>query len=212
MALSKFKPASFDLTDNYAFTGTTTGVGVDTNQLVLIKTLTADDSATNLTFVHGTASVVLDTTYKTYLFKLINIHPKTNDTNFTVNFRDGGTNYDATKTSTAFQAYHTEAGSGALGYVAADDLAQSTGEQVLFEGLGGDADQSLSGEMFLFNPSSTTFIKHYMYRACNSQQSDQFRVAYKAGYCNVTAAIDGVKFSISSGNIEAGTIKLYGIL
>ena len=211
MALSKFKPASFDLTDNYAFTGTTTGLA-DTNQLVLIKTLTADDSATNLTFVHGTASVVLDTTYKTYLFKLINIHPKTNDTNFTVNFRDGGTNYDATKTSTAFQAYHTEAGSGALGYVAADDLAQSTGEQVLFEGLGGDADQSLSGEMFLFNPSSTTFIKHYMYRACNSQQSDQFRVAYKAGYCNVTAAIDGVKFSISSGNIEAGTIKLYGIL
>jgi hypothetical protein len=211
MALSKFKPASFDLTDNYAFTGTTSGL-VDTNQLVLIKTLTADDSATNLTFVHGTASVVLDATYKTYLFKLINIHPKTDDTNFTVNFRDGGTNYDATKTSTAFQAYHTEAGSGALGYVAADDLAQSTGEQVLFEGLGGDADQSLSGEMFLFNPSSTTFIKHYMYRACNSQQSDQFRVAYKAGYCNVTAAIDGVKFSISSGNIEAGTIKLYGIL
>tara|TARA_R110001632_G_scaffold3770_1_gene16597 strand:+ start:457 stop:1092 length:636 start_codon:yes stop_codon:yes gene_type:complete len=211
MALSKFKPASFDLADNYAFTGTTSGL-TDTNQLVLIKTLTADDSATNLTFVHGTASVVLDTTYKTYLFKLINIHPKTNDTNFTVNFRDGGTNYDATKTSTAFQAYHTEAGSGALGYVAADDLAQSTGEQVLFEGLGGDADQSLSGEMFLFNPSSTTFIKHYMYRACNSQQSDQFRVAYKAGYCNVTAAIDGVKFSISSGNIEAGTIKLYGIL
>ena len=210
MALSKFKPASFDLADNYAFTGTTSGL-TDTNQLVLIKTLTADDSATNLTFVHGTASVVLDTTYKTYLFKLINIHPKTNDTNFTVNFRDGGTNYDATKTSTAFQAYHTEAGSGALGYVAADDLAQSTGEQVLFEGLGGDADQSLSGEMFLFNPSSTTFIKHYMYRACNSQQSDQFRVAYKAGYCNVTAAIDGVKFSISSGNIEAGTIKLYGI-
>jgi hypothetical protein len=211
MALSKFKPASFDLTDNYAFTGTTSGL-VDTNQLVLIKTLTADDSATNLTFVHGTASVVLDATYKTYLFKLINIHPKTDDTNFTVNFRDGGTNYDATKTSTAFQAYHTEAGSGALGYVAADDLAQSTGEQVLFEGLGGDADQSLSGEMFLFNPSSTTFVKHYMYRACNSQQSDQFRVAYKAGYCNVTAAIDGVKFSISSGNIEAGTIKLYGIL
>ena len=211
MALSKFKPASFDLTDNYAFTGTTSGL-VDTNQLVLIKTLTADDSATNLTFVHGTASVVLDATYKTYLFKLINIHPKTDDTNFTVNFRDGGTNYDATKTSTAFQAYHTEAGSGALGYVAADDLAQSTGEQVLFEGLGGDADQSLSGEMFLFNPSSTTFVKHYQYRACNSQQSDQFRVAYKAGYCNVTAAIDGVKFSISSGNIEAGTIKLYGIL
>jgi hypothetical protein len=190
-------------------TGTTNGSG---NSIELIKTLTADDSATNLTFVNGASNVVLDATYKTYLFKLINIHPKTNDTNFTVNFRDGGTNYDATKTSTAFQAYHTEAGSGALGYVAADDLAQSTGEQVLFEGLGGDADQSLSGEMFLFNPSSTTFIKHYMYRACNSQQSDQFRVAYKAGYCNVTAAIDGVKFSISSGNIEAGTIKLYGIL
>jgi hypothetical protein len=189
-------------------TGTTNGSG---NSIELIKTLTADDSATNLTFVNGASNVVLDATYKTYLFKLINIHPKTNDTNFTVNFRDGGTNYDATKTSAAWQTYHAEAGSGALGYVAADDLAQSTGEQVLFEGLGGDADQSLSGEMFLFNPSSTTFVKHYMYKANNCQQSDQQRNAFKAGYCNVTAAIDGVKFSISSGNIEAGTIKLYGI-
>jgi hypothetical protein len=189
-------------------TGTTNGSG---NSIELIKTLTADDSATNLTFVNGASNVVLDATYKTYLFKLINIHPKTNDTNFTVNFRDGGTNYDATKTSTAWQTYHAEAGSGALGYVTADDLSQATGEQVLFEGLGGDADQSLSGEMFLFNPSSTTFVKHYMYKANNCQQSDQQRNAFKAGYCNVTAAIDGVKFSISSGNIEAGTIKLYGI-
>ena len=189
-------------------TGTTNGSG---NSIELIKTLTADDSATNLTFVNGASNVVLDATYKTYLFKLINIHPKTNDTNFTVNFRDGGTNYDATKTSIAWQTYHAEAGSGALGYVTADDLSQATGEQVLFEGLGGDADQSLSGEMFLFNPSSTTFVKHYMYKANNCQQSDQQRNAFKAGYCNVTAAIDGVKFSISSGNIEAGTIKLYGI-
>ena len=189
-------------------TGTTNGSG---NSIELIKTLTADDSATNLTFVNGASNVVLDATYKTYLFKLINIHPKTNDTNFTVNFRDGGTNYDATKTSTAWQALHPESGGPSVGYVTADDLSQATGEQILFEGLGGDADQSLSGEMFLFNPSSTTFIKHYMYRACNSQQSDQFRVAYKAGYCNVTAAIDGVKFTINSGNIESGTIKLYGI-
>jgi hypothetical protein len=82
-------------------TGTTNGSG---NSLELIKTLTADDSATNLTFVNGASDVVLDATYKTYLFKLINIHPKTDDTNFTVNFRDGGTNYDATKTSAAFQS------------------------------------------------------------------------------------------------------------
>ena len=189
-------------------TGTTNGSG---NSLELIKTLTADDSTINLTFVHGASGVVLDATYKTYLFKLINIHPKTDDTNFTVNFRDGGTNYDATKTSTAWQAVHPESGGPSLGYVTADDLAQSTGEQVLFEGLGGDADQSLSGEMFLFNPSSTTFVKHYQYTACNSQQSDQFRQTFKAGYCNVTAAIDGVKFTINSGNIESGTIKLYGI-
>ena len=189
-------------------TGTTNGSG---NSIELIKTLTADDSATNLTFVNGASNVVLDATYKTYLFKLINIHPKTDDTNFTVNFRDGGTNYDATKTSTAWQALHGESGGPSVGYVAADDLSQATGEQILFEGLGGDADQSLSGEMFLFNPSSTTFIKHYMYKANNCQQSNQQRNAFKAGYCNVTAAIDGVKFSISSGNIEAGTIKLYGI-
>ena len=90
MALSKFKPASFDLTDNYAFTGTTTGA-TGTNQLVLIKTLTASSSGT-LSFVNGASSVVLDATYKTYLFKFINIHPGTDNVAFTFNGRDGGKN------------------------------------------------------------------------------------------------------------------------
>ena len=213
MALSKFKPASFDLADNYAFTGTTSGL-TDTNQLVLIKTLTADDSATNLTFVHGTASVVLDTTYKTYLFKLINIHPKTNDTNFTVNFRDGGTNYDATKTTTFFDSGHSEDDStvASLAYDTGADVAQGTGVARLSRNQGNGNDESCSGDVYLFNPSSTTFVKHFQ---TNFQGYDRNNIHYSgfgAGYCNVTAAIDGVQFAFSSGNIDSGTIKLYGIL
>ena len=187
---------------------------VSLGSIVHIKTLTASSSA-NLSFVHGSASVVLDSTYPIYLFKYINIHPSGSG-HFTVNFRDGGSNYDATKTSTFFHPYHYENDSEAyLEYASSSDLAQSTSAQRLFQGsIDTSNDSSVSGEMFLFNPSSTTFVKHFM-STNNGVLHDGSKVAsrsgHASGYCNVTAAIDGVQFAMSTGNIDSGTIKLYGI-
>jgi hypothetical protein len=190
---------------------------VSLGSMVHIKTLTASSSAT-LSFVHGTADVVLDSTYPIYKFEFINIHPATNNVGFTVNFRDGGTDYDAVKTTTSFGAYHSESGSeSSLGYQAGTDLAQSTANQTLnhYNTVNAnEADSSISGSLTLFNPSSTTFVKHFMsnVNSMNQESSSRYSVnSYIAGYNNVTAAIDGVQFSMSSGNIDDGKIKLYGI-
>ena len=179
---------------------------------VLIKTLTASSSA-NLTFVDGASSVILDDTYPIYKFEYINIHPAS-IAQLTVNFRDGGTAYDAPKTSTASNPYMQEDDSDAgIIYRAAWDLPQGTGGQIIAQELGNGNDECGSGFLFLFDPSSTTFVKHFIgitnyYQ--NFGNTGSFGVHY-AGYCNVTAAIDGVQFKMSSGNIDTGTIKLYGI-
>tara|TARA_R100001086_G_scaffold227171_1_gene146177 strand:+ start:111 stop:713 length:603 start_codon:yes stop_codon:yes gene_type:complete len=179
--------------------------------ITLIKTVTASSDST-INFVNGTSDVVLDNTYRTYIFKFINIHPATNDVQFQVNFRDGSTAYDATKTSTFFYSYNNEGDSAtALSYDGGSDLAQSTGVQTIVLGQGNGNDESASGEMYLFNPSSTTFVKHFMTRISFYQHNNYAFDTFTAGYCNVTAAIDAVQFSMSSGNIDAGTIKLYGI-
>ena len=180
--------------------------------LTHIKTLTASSSST-LSFVNGSDDVVLDSTYPIYLFKFINI-PNSAVARFQVNFRDGWSSYDATKTTTSFYAYHAEnGGEQALSYVTSTDLAQGTGAQALTTSPGIENDEAGSGEMYLFNPSSTTFVKHFLGTMnyvddSGSPLSVQFNIA---GYCNVTAAIDAVQFSCSSGNIDAGTIKLYGL-
>jgi hypothetical protein len=174
--------------------------------MTLLETQTASSSST-IQFTSG-----IDSTYDEYVFKFINIHPATNDVQFQVNFRDGSTAYDATKTSTFFYAYHNEGDSAtALSYDTGSDLAQSTGVQTIVLGQGNGNDESASGEMYLFNPSSTTFVKHFMTRISFYQHNNYAFDNYTAGYCNVTAAIDGVQFSMSSGNIDSGTIKLYGI-
>ena len=198
--------------NNNSISSITAASSLPTGAMTLIKEQTASSSAT-ISFVDGTSDVVLDSTYPIYLFKFINIHPATNDTGFTVGFRDGSTAYDATKTSTFFRARHEEdASSASLSYETSYDLAQSTDFQSLSANtLGTDNDQSFSGEMWLFSPSSTTYVKHFMargnvYHAANIQQDN-----FVAGYCNVTAAIDAVQFKQTSGNIDAGTIKLYGI-
>ena len=179
--------------------------------LTHIKTLTASSSST-LSFVDGSSDVVLDNTYPIYLFKFINMHPASDEVNFSVNFRDGGSSYDATKTTTAFAADHYENGSSAtLFYWGSKDLAQSTSAQPIASAIGNDNDQSCSGSLLLFNPSSTTFVKHFMSDADVIHASDLSLRQVSAGYCNVTAAIDAVQFSMSSGNIDSGTIKLYGI-
>ena len=176
-----------------------------------IKTLTASNSA-DLTFVHGSSSVVLDSTYPIYLFKFITMHASATNAHFSVNFRDGGSSYDATKTTTYVKVRHGENASlASIVYDDGNDLAQSTASQKLHENSQTDNDSSLSGSMYLFNPASTTFVKHFasdINSMANPSISDHILVS---GYYNVTAAIDGVQFTFSSGNIDAGTIKLYGI-
>jgi hypothetical protein len=177
----------------------------------LIKEQTASSSAT-ISFVNGTSDVVLDGTYPIYVFKFINIHPATDNVNFSVGFRDGSTDYDATKTTTFFNAQHDEADSHtSLAYDTYGDLAQSTAFQVLQWNMGADNDQSCSGTLHLFNPSSTTYVKNFMFRGSRVHRNDYAIDEFVAGICNVTAAIDAVQFKFSSGNMDTGTFKLYGI-
>ena len=189
-----------------AITALPTAAALTDGNLTLLTTATASSSAT-LTFDSS-----INSTYNSYLFKFIDIHPGTDNVEFQVNFRDGSTAYDATKTSTFFRALHDVADSTtALAYRTGGDLAQGTGFQRLNEGIGANGDQSVAGELTLFNPSSTTFVKHFMGKFSGCNAGDREDTTYVAGYCNVTAAIDGVQFKMHSGNIDSGTIKMYGV-
>ena len=180
--------------------------GLSGGALNLISTQTASGSAT-ISFTSG-----IDDTYDSYVFKFINCHPVTDGVFFHVNFRDGDTAYDAVKTTTWFRALHSEDNSIAnLTYDAAYDLAQSTSAQRLTGSLGNGNDESISGELTLYNPSSTTFVKHFIYRGAAYFNNNGAFDIFSAGYCNTTTAIDGVQFTMSSGNIDSGKIKLYGI-
>tara|TARA_R100001082_G_scaffold110994_1_gene92778 strand:+ start:1788 stop:2408 length:621 start_codon:yes stop_codon:yes gene_type:complete len=181
--------------------------------MVPIKKLTASSSAT-LSFVDGASDVVLDNTYKEYVFVFNNIHPATDSVSFQFNLSiDGGSNYNVTKTTTEFSAYHNEGDSAtALGYNAVNDLAQSTNDQKLSSSnLGNGNDEAFVGTLHLFNPSSTTFVKHFISRVSFYHDSDYAIDGFIAGYGNTTSAVDAVIFKMSSGNIDAGTITLYGI-
>ena len=179
---------------------------------VLIKTLTASDSA-NLSFVHGSSSVVFDSTYPIYKFELINIHPASDNVQLMHNGSiDAGSNYNVAATTTTFEGEHAEDDSGAtLNYITSHDHAQGTGGKKLTYNCGNDNDQSLSGELMLFNPSSSTFVKHFLAKVSNSHHGNYEKNTYTAGYYNTTSDIDAFKFFYSSGNIGSGTIKLYGI-
>ena len=184
---------------------------VDLGAMTLIKTITASDAAT-VSFVDGQSSVVFDNTYPIYLFKFINIHPASGNRIFSVGFRDAGTAYDAIKTTSSFRAIHTEDnGTATLAYTANDDIAQGTGFQSLANGVGDGNDESLSGEMYVFNPSSTTFVKHFLATVNFYEDANMSVQHFTAGYCNLTGYLDGVQFKMSSGNVASGQIKLYGI-
>jgi len=180
--------------------------------LVHIKTLTASSSST-LSFVDGSDNVVLDNTYPIYKFEFINMHPETN--NVTFGFQgnsSGGSGYNETITSTFFSAYHNESDSAsALVYDTGKDQAQGTSFQALNTGIGNDNDQCKVGYLHLFNPSSTVMVKHFISTSNNYVHSDYSQNDFIAGYFNTTSAIDEIQFKMSSGNIDAGQIKLYGI-
>ena len=187
---------------------------VDLGAMTHIKTLTASSSA-NLTFVDGASSVVIDDTYPMYILDLINIHPQTNDVFFKMGFNAAGASgFDETITSSYFKTKHTEDDSEAsLAYDENRDLAQSTNFPILSQPVGNSNDDCLNGRITLFNPSSTTFVTHFMSRVThNYPPASPFETdAFTAGYINTTAAIDEIFFKFDSGNIDSGKIKLYGI-
>jgi hypothetical protein len=187
--------------------GSITGLGT----IQLIKKLTASSSAT-LSFVDGSDGVVLDDTYKEYVFTFKNIHPATDETQFQFNMSvDSGSNYNVTKTTTYFYAAHSEGDANEFTYRAPKDLAQSTSFQDLVQGTGADNDQCSTGFLHLFNPSSTTFVKHFIVRTSDYNANNYAIDSYIAGYGNTTSAVDAVRFQMASGNIDAGDICLYGI-
>ena len=175
--------------------------------LVHISTATASSSA-SIEFTSG-----IDSTYKEYVFYFVNIHPAIDNVLFQFNLStDSGSNYNVTKTTTHFSAVHNEADDAAsLGYKTGLDLAQSTSFQTLVEEVGADNDQCLSGYLQLFNPSSTTFVKHFTARCNNYRRSNYSADHYTAGYGNTTSAVDAIQFKMSSGNIDDGQILLFGV-
>jgi hypothetical protein len=186
--------------------------GLAKGAMTFIKKLTASSSGT-LSFVNGASGVVLDGTYKEYLFTFNNIHAATSGAEYQFNLSiDSGSNYNIAKTSTAFESYHLENDGGAgVVYQGNADLPQGTGDQQLFRNLDTDNDCSYSGSLQLFNPSSTTFVKHYIARG-NGMNTSPTTIDFNiAGYGNTTSAVNAIIFRMSSGNIDSGTIKMYGI-
>ena len=174
----------------------------------LLQTQTASSSAT-ISFTSN-----IDSTYDAYMFKFYDIHPATDSVDFVFNLSaDSGSNYNITKTSTYYRAWHSEAGDDTnLRYETGSDLAQGTGFQSLTNSdLGNGNDESCVGTLHLFNPSSTTFIKHFIATTNTYHSSDYTFNSFIAGYGNTTSAIDAVQFKMDSGNIDSGVIKLYGI-
>ena len=190
----------------------TTFGSLGTGSMVFIKKLTASSSST-LSFVNGSSNVVLDSTYKEYMFTFNNMHPSADNSAFQVNFSvDGGSNYNVAKTTTYFFALHKEDGSlNNFAYSGGADLAQGTGVAQIAQNIGADNDQSMSGHLTLFNPSSTTFVKHFLAVTQMAELNENTVNVFSAGYGNTTSAINAVQFQMDSGNIDAGDICLYGI-
>jgi hypothetical protein len=178
------------------------GVG----NLVHIQSQTASNSA-SISFTTG-----INSTYKEYQFYFIDIHPRTDDVNFTFNLStDSGSNYNVTKTTTAFLSYHNESGTDSGLAYTNFSLAQSTSYQVLSNNIGSGADETCVGSMSLFNPSSTIYVKHFI-TSMNRYFYDNYSAnVFVAGYGNTTSAINAMDFKMSSGNFD-GTIAMFGVL
>jgi hypothetical protein len=187
-----------------------TGITVLANAsdgITFISSQTASNSA-SISFTSG-----LTSTYKAYKFVFVNIDPASDNFDFQFNFStDAGSNYNVTKTTTWFQAYHDEPDTAtALAYNTGLDLAQSTSFQTFMGNLGNGADENGSGSLLLFNPSSTTYVKHFIANGMTNTAGDYCQNSFVAGYGNTTSAINAVRFQMASGNLSAGTIYLYGI-
>ena len=193
-----------DIRYNMTLSSSTTGGG----SLVLLATETASSDAT-ISFTSN-----IDSTYKEYVFRFYDIHPATNDVSLTFQ-ADTGTNtsYNQTMTTTFFQARHNEADTtAAVAYTTGRDIAQGTGFQRLHYEVGNGNDESCTGTLHIFDPSNTTFVKHFYARANNYGESDESADCFVAGYFDTTTALTRFQFKMTSGNIDAGVIKMYGVV
>jgi|9_EtaG_2_1085328.scaffolds.fasta_scaffold100689_2 hypothetical protein len=215
MALSKVNFNSMNVTPSAskAIKFNSGNNGLETGDIggsmVLISEQTASSSA-NISFTSG-----IDSTYKEYIFKFIDIHPSADNINFTFNMSiDSGSNYNVTKTTSFFEAYHKEDDSDQyLAIADSRDLAQSTAfQQLNGAGVQNEDDGSISGYLQIFEPSSTTFVKHFISSSMsNAHNGNYCWNSFVAGYGNTTSAVDAIQFKMSSGNIDSGTIKMYGV-
>jgi len=197
-------PAS--LVNNSIANVTAYNAAIATGNMVLISSQTASASA-SISFTTG-----INSTYKEYQFYFINCHPANDSVNLVFNgSTDGGSNYNVTKTTTNFRARHDEADTDtSLEYITTYDLAQSSAFQTLSNSIGSGADESCSGTLQLFNPSSTTYVKHFISNCNRYLYLNYIFNDFVAGYGNTTSAVNAIRFQMSSGNFD-GTIYLYGI-
>jgi hypothetical protein len=177
----------------------------------LIKEVAASSSAT-VSFINGTSDVVFDDTFDVYEFHFINIHPATNDVEFGFKATSNGSDFGISTTATFNFSYQAEGGgnSSTYGYNDTYDSHGNTGLVNLLHSVGNDNDQCCGGRLKIYNPSSTTFVKHFDSRISNVHHSDIIQEVNSCGYVNTTSAITGLQFAMSSGNIDSGTIKLIG--
>ena len=215
-SLSKIKANSLNLAGTFGFSGTVTGLA-DETPLVLLSTFTSDGSDSNATF----NSSVITSTYKEYLFVFNNIHPGTDSATLAFNGSiDNGSNYNVAKTSAGFYAYHNEDDTHAdIEYVTAADTAQTTGDAIIGYSISADNDHGVSGIMKLYNPSSTTFVKHFIKKTNDIEATNYLENRLQGGYFNTTSAINNIIFRFytdtglgTSVQIQGGTIDLFGVV
>jgi hypothetical protein len=176
--------------------------GVSTSDVVLLATQTASSDA-SLAFTS-----LIDSTYKEYIFSFENMHSTNDGANFTF---QAGASYNTSITSTAFRSENSDSGSNNFGAAPANAQGNGTGEQMMYHEMDNDNDSCVSGVLHLFNPSSTTYVKNWYSRVQGSKNSDTSMEVYTAGYLNTTSALTQVRFTIASGSIQSGTIKMYGV-
>jgi len=193
--------------NNNSISAVTALDSIASGSLVLLATNNITSGVASSSFTSN-----IDSTYNTYMFKFINIHPSNNNVNLLFNMStDGGSNYNVTKTTTFFRTTHTEDDATTnFSYVASYDLAQGTGGQRIGFDIGNAGDASCSGELYLFSPSNTTFVKHFIANT-NRMTASNSAETFVGGYGNTTSAVDAVDFAISSGTIDSGVIKMYGL-
>ena len=182
--------------------GTTTGLG----NLIFISRSTASSSSS----VNITSGI--DSTYKEYIFIFNNIHPATDGTHFDFQATTNGSDFNIATTTTTWEAYNNEtSGQTSLYSDSNKDHAQDTGYINLVDNIGSDNDQSVSGFLHLFDPSNTTFVKHFLFISQRLSSNDFSANDFTSGYFNTTTAITGLSFKYESGNIDSGTITMYGV-